>query len=57
MALGMHIPISMIDIKKVGIISSACICNGRKGILQFEQAWTDSTTKGGAVETALDSKP
>jgi len=47
----------MFDVKTVGIISSACICNGRQGRLLFERPWRDSTKKGGAVLTALDSKP
>jgi hypothetical protein len=56
-ALGRHHPIWMFDVKTVGIISSACICNGRRGRLLFERPWRDSTKKGGAVLTALDSKP
>ena len=47
----------MFNVKKVGIMSSACICNGRRGRLQFERPWRDSTKNGGAVETALASKP
>jgi len=47
----------MFDVKKVGIMSSACICNGRRGRLLFERPWRDSTKKGGALETALASKP
>jgi len=56
-ALGRHHPIWMLDLKNVGILSSACICNGRWGRLLSEWPWTDSTKKGGAVWTALDSKP
>jgi len=54
-AVGRNIPISMFDVKKVGIISSACICNGRGGRLLYEQLCADSTKNGGAVWTALDS--
>jgi len=53
----MHSPISMFDVKKVGTIACACICNGRGGRLLFERPWRVSTKKGGAVWTALDSKP
>jgi len=56
-ALGRHHPIWMFDVKTVGIISSACICNGRRSRLLFEGPWRDWTKKGGAVLTALDSKP
>jgi len=56
-ALGRHHPIWMINVKTVGIISSACICNGRQGRLLFERPWRDSTKKGGAVLTVPDSKP
>ena len=48
-ALARHIPIYMFDVQKVGIISSACIWNGRWGRHLFEWPWTDSTKKGGAV--------
>ena len=47
--MGRNIPLYMFDVKKIGIISSACICNGRRGRLLFERPWTDSTKKGGAV--------
>jgi hypothetical protein len=56
-ALGTHHLIWMFDVKTVGIISPACICNGRRGRLIFERPWRHSTKKGGAVLTALDSKP
>jgi len=56
-ALGMHSPMQMFDIEKVGTIACACICNSRRGRLQFGQPWRVSTKKGGAVWTALDSKP
>jgi len=46
----------MFDVENVGIISPACICNGRQGRLLFERPGTDSTKQGGAVYTALDSK-
>jgi len=47
----------MFAVKKVGILSSAWICNSRRGRLLFGRLWTDSTKKGGAVQTAPDSKP
>jgi len=47
----------MFHIKKVGMISSACICNSRRGRLLFEWPWRDSTKMWGAMYTALDSKP
>jgi hypothetical protein len=56
-AVGWPHPIWMFDVKTVGIISSACICNGRRGRFLFERTWRDSTKKGGAVLTALDTKP
>jgi hypothetical protein len=56
-ASGMHHPIWMFEVKTVGTISSAWICNGRRGRLLFERPWRDSTKTGGAVLTALDSKP
>ena len=56
-AWGRHHPIWMFDVNTVGIISSACICNGRQGRLLFERPCRDSTKKGGAVLTALDSQP
>jgi hypothetical protein len=56
-ALGMHHLNWMLDIKTVGILSSACICTGRRGRLLFERPWRDSTKKLGAVLTALDSQP
>jgi len=46
----------MFDVKNVGRISSACICNGRRGRLPFEPQGRDSKELGGAVYTALDSK-
>jgi len=55
--LGRHHPIWMFDVKTVAIISSAYICNSRRGRFLFERLWSDSTKKGGAVLTALDSKP
>jgi len=48
-ALGKHIPICTFDAKKWRILSSSCICNGRRSQLQFEQPWTDSTHHWGAV--------
>jgi len=47
--LGMHHLIWMLDGKTVGIIFSACICNGRRGRLLFERPWKHSTKKEGAV--------
>jgi len=47
----------MLDIKHVEMTSSACICNGRQGRLIQEWPWRDCTKYGGAVRTALDSKP
>ena len=55
-ALGKHIPISMIDVMKVGITSSARICNARRGTCLFELPWTDLTTMGGAVYTVPESE-
>jgi hypothetical protein len=55
-ALERHHPILMFDVKTVGTISSACICNGRPGRLLFERPWRDLTKKGGAVLTMLYSK-
>jgi len=52
-----HYPIRMFEDKTAGIISSECICNGRRGRLLCERPWRDLTTKGGAVLTALDPKP
>jgi hypothetical protein len=46
----------MFDVDNVGIISSACIFNGRRGRLLFERPQSDSKGQGGAVYTALDSK-
>ena len=46
----------MFDVENVGIISSACICNGRQGRLLFERPGRDLKKQGGAVYTALDSK-
>jgi hypothetical protein len=46
----------MLDVENVGIISSACICNGKRGRLLLEQQGRDSKKLGGAVYTALDSK-
>jgi hypothetical protein len=56
-AVERHHPICLFKVKTVGIISSACICNGRRGRLLFERPWRDSTKKGGAVLTEVDSKP
>jgi hypothetical protein len=44
----------MFDVENVGIISSACICNGRRGRLQFEWPGRDSKKQGGAVYPMLD---
>ena len=46
----------MFHVENVGIISSACICNGRRGRLLFERPGRDSKKQGGPVYTALDSK-
>jgi len=35
----------MFHVKSVGIIPSACICNGRRGRLLFEPPWRDSTSR------------
>jgi len=56
-AMGRHHLIWMFDVKTEGIFSSACICNRRRGTLLFERLWRDSTNKGGAVLTALDTNP
>jgi len=48
-ALGRHRPIWMFDFKKVDILSSSCICNGRRGRLLSDWPWMDSTKMGGAV--------
>jgi hypothetical protein len=53
----MHSPIQIFDVKKVGPVDCACICNGRRGRLLFQRPWRVSTRKGGAEWTALDSKP
>jgi len=45
-ALGRHHPIWMFQVKTVGIICSACICDGRWGRLLFERPWRDLTKKG-----------
>jgi hypothetical protein len=55
-ALARPHPIWMFYIKTVGIISSLCLCNGRRGRLLFEQRWWDSTKKGGTGLTALDAQ-
>jgi len=47
----------MFDIMTIGMISSECICNGWRWRLLFQRPWRDSTNKGGAVLTTLDSKP
>jgi hypothetical protein len=47
----------MFDVEKVEIMIFACICKGRQGRLLFEQPERVSTKMGGAVETALASKP
>jgi hypothetical protein len=46
----------MFKVENVGIISSACICNGRQGRHLFDRPGRDSKKQGGAVYTALDSK-
>ena len=46
----------MLHVKNIGIISSACMSNSRRGRLLFEQSERDSKKKRGAVYTALDSK-
>jgi hypothetical protein len=46
----------MFDFENVGIISSACICNGKRGRFLFERPGRDSKKQGGAGYTALDSK-
>jgi len=46
---GRQMPISMYNINNVGIISSARICNGRLGRLQFDQPGRDLKQKGGAL--------
>jgi hypothetical protein len=46
----------MFDVENVGIMSSACICNGRRGRLLFQQPGRDSKELGGAIYTELDSK-
>jgi len=48
-ALGRHHLIQMFDVKTVGIISSACIWNGRRGRLLYERPCRDSTKNGDAV--------
>jgi hypothetical protein len=55
-AAGRNSAIVMLDVETIGIISSACICDGRPGRLLFERIWRDSTKKGGEVQTTLDSK-
>jgi hypothetical protein len=45
----------MFNVRKVGMISSACIGNGRQGRLLLERPWSDSKTKEGTVQTSLDS--
>jgi len=47
----------MFDVKNVGILAPACVCNGRRGRLLFERLGRDSTNTAGAVQTVLDSKP
>jgi hypothetical protein len=46
----------MFDVENVGIMSPACICNGRRGRLLFQLPRSDLNELGGAVYTALDSK-
>jgi len=48
-AEGMHHRIWMFDVKTVGMISSAFLCNGRQGRLLFERPGRDSTKMGGGV--------
>jgi hypothetical protein len=47
--LGRHLLIWMFNVKTVGMISAACICNGRGGRLLHERPWRDSTKKGASV--------
>ena len=44
--LGWHSSKWMFDIENVGVISSVCICNGRRGTLLLEWPGRDSTKKG-----------
>ena len=55
-ALERYHPILMFNLRTVGILSSACTYNSRRGRLLFEWDWRDSTEKGGALLTMLDSK-
>ena len=55
-ALGRHHLIWIFDVKTVGIISSASICNGRPGRLLFERPGRDLIKPGVAVYIVLDSK-
>jgi len=48
-ASGRHHLIWMFEVKTVGIIYTACICNGRRGRLIFKQPWRDATKQEGAV--------
>jgi len=54
-ALGRHRPIPMFNLEDLGIISPACICNGRRGRLLSERPGRYSKTQGGEVYTALHS--
>jgi hypothetical protein len=56
-AMGRCLPIWIFDVRTVGLISCALICNGRRGRILFERPWRDLTKKRGAVYTALDCKP
>jgi len=46
----------MFNIENVGIISSACIGNGRQGRLLIERPGRDSKIPGGGVYTVLELK-
>jgi len=48
-AFGRQHPIWMFHVETVGIISSPCICNSRRGRLLFEWPWRDSTYNGGTM--------
>jgi len=56
MALGRHCPIQMFDVKNVGMISSACVCNGRWGRLLFERPGRNSKKKEGTLYLVVDAK-
>jgi hypothetical protein len=46
----------MFDVQNVGILSSGCICNGKRGRLLFELPGKDSKKQAGSMDTALESK-